>query len=238
MELGSILFLSALAYGFYKLSQRGKESQDSYYKTKYEDEKEKNSDLQDEVEDLNNKINPNENEHQPELSITGSMVVGGVDWTHGRIVLYVTNNSKIDVEIGDFKGDLYMGGYKSLILQPANIAQFTLAPGETKEFTLYARGGNVIQDAGYVYDAFVALGLDTWIWNIPIEYTPVELDLAFLWFWKGGYEQVRVYGVPCSFEYGGAGWTVGVPWKGYNRAFNQAAGSLWNAIEREEENVE
>lgn len=236
MELGNLLVLGALAYGVYKIYTRKNESEDdSFYKSKYEDEKEKNADLRKENEELYNKIDPNETEHQPDLVITGAMQSGGLTYTHNMFILYITNNSEIDVEIGDFKCDLYMAGYKSLLLQPANINQVVVKPGKTHAFKLYARGGRAINEVKEVNNEWSQLDMGK---NIPVEYAPVELDIAFLWFYKGGYEQVRVYNVPCSFEYKGAGWTVSAPWVGYNRAKNQEAGSLWNAIESEENGEE
>ena len=245
MELGTIITLGVLAFGAYKINSRNRESEE--YKSQLEDAKDKYNDLLKQNEVLINKIDPNKNEHQPDITITGAMKTGGLTYTHNRIILYITNNSSIDVEIGDFKCDLYMAGFKSLLLQPANINQVVIKPGKTVEFTLYAKGGKAISNVGDVKDDYYGLiKSDTYLMDlymqrgfyIPYEYAPVELDMAFLWFWKGGYEQVRVYNVPCSFEYGGAVWTVGLPWKGYNRASSKAAGSLWNDIEDNEDGEE
>lgn len=249
MELGTILILGALAFGAYRIASRKSESNsDSYYKEKYEDEKKKNEDLREDNQELVDKVNPNENEHQPDLTITGTMTTGGTYFTHNMIVLHITNNSAIDVEIGDFKCDLYMAGYKSFVLQPANIAQVVIKPGKTVDFKLYARGGQSTQSVWDVWSAFenminsdpelLAIQPAGEPAKIPVKWSPIELDIAFLWFWKGGYERVNVYNVPCAWDHPFLAWTVGSPWVGYNRAADKAAGSLWNEIEKEENGEE
>lgn len=226
MDLGSILILGALAYGVYYFTQ-GKGSQDNQddqdYKTKYEDEKQRNEQLQNAVDELEDKVNPNTNEHQPNLSITSIMQSGGLTLSHNSIELVIRNNSSIDVELGDFRCDLYLAGVKSLKLMPANNGQIVIGANKTVTYKMYARGGEAIQDVGEVKRMLnKMLGDDKKKFStntfIPIQMKPVELDVACFWFWKGNDEKLVFYNVPGSFKYRYDGWTVGTPWVGYNAA--------------------
>lgn len=238
MELGTILLLGACAYGIYYFKTESDQVKKDAEK-KIKDEQKKNEDLQYAVKNLQDIVNPNAGEHQPNLSMSAIMISGGLTLSHNEIDLVIKNNSKIDVEIGDFRSDLYIAGEKSLKCQPSNNSRVLIKPGKTVTYRLYARGGEIIQKYDNVKRALnslldrdgTSLQKDTFI---PVEMNPVDLDIAFFWFWTGGKSPVNVYNIPGSFRYKSAGWTVDTPWTGYNAAVKSqrnANPSLWDEYE-------
>lgn len=238
MELGTILLLGACAYGIYYLKNKTDEVTEEYL-DRLEDERQKNEDLQSTVNNLQNIVNPNSTEHQPNLSIAAAMTSGGATLSHNEIDLIIKNESDIDVEIGDFRADLYIAGVKSLKCLPANNGRILIKPGKTVTFRMYARGGEIIQKYNEVKRLLnemigrdkTELQKDTFI---PATDNPIDLDIAFFWFWTGGKQQVNVFNIPGSFRYRYAGWTVATPWAGYNAAVKnqrKANPSLWDEYE-------
>lgn len=180
--------------------------------------------LLEENEELEDRVDPNSNSHQAPVVFTATMRAGGHTLNQNEITLTCTNISDSTVDLGDFRANLWIAGVKSLKIIPANINSIRIPANSTVSFRFYASGSPIaIQNyidckkrLNIMYD-----GKDSSFMRsntfIPLDKSPIELDLEYLWYWSGGEEECQVYGVPGSYRWKSAGWTAGTK-AGYNAA--------------------
>lgn len=199
-----------------------------FYKQSLEAEyKEKEAQLQkdreyflDELAEAESKINPNGNSNEAPLAITGTVRFGGLTLNQLEVWLHIKNYSSNEVEIGDIRSNLWVGWKRSERVKPSNGGVWKIPAGKTLKIRLYARGDIAYPNGDHkevkrnlCSIAGISKIKDNTV--ISIDKLPAELDLQYLWYWKGGYEECVVFDVPCDFEYRYAGWTVG-GYDGYN----------------------
>ncbi len=175
-------------------------------------------------EALENELNPNNGLYQSPVVFTATMNCGGHTLNQNEIILNCTNLSEGSVTIGDFRAKLWICGVESYKLIPANINSIKIPAGKTVSFRLYARNGIAIQSYVEIKRKINMLAddrdssfmrSDTFI---PAYDMPVELDIDYLWMHNAGEdEECHVLGVPGSFRWKSAVWTVGNK-VGYNAA--------------------
>lgn len=177
-------------------------------------------DLLAENNELEDKINPNDNASKSPIVFTVSMRSGGQMLEQNEITLNCTNTSNSIVEIGDFQARVWVAGYMADICIPANISRIKIGAQQTKSFVLYAGYGKMFRDYVDVKRALNVLydGKNTSTMRketfIPMSKQPVLLNMQYLWYWSGGEEECFVYDVPGSYRWKFAGWTCGDT--GYN----------------------
>ena len=176
-----------------------------------------------ENKDLQHRLNPNTGVKQSPVVFTVTMISGGQTLNQNEIILNCTNTSEAMVEIGDFRANMWLAGFKSYKVIPANIYGIKIPAETTVSFRLYARDCIAVQNYA---DAKRALNMmydgkdqsfmraDTYI---PMDELPVLLTMEYLWYWSGGFEECFAYDIPGSFRWKSAGWTVGTK-TGYNAA--------------------
>ena len=166
-------------------------------------------------------INPNGDANTPPVTIVGAVHMGGLTLNMVEIELTIKNTSSIQVELEDWRCELSVGGIKSLVVIPSNIAGIIIPAGQTRTFRLYARGQMPFPRGLYnsVKDALEDMAIPPRPFkanfSLPASQKPAELDIAVLWNLEGETQEAYFYNVPCSFTYHYAGWTVGI-WTGYN----------------------
>lgn len=214
MNLKSIIGILASAAGVYWY----KKVLDAEYEDRVEDLNAERQAYVDEIAKKDAIINPNGSSSQPPVSIVGSVTMGGLTLNMLEICLTIKNYSTVDVDLGDWRSVLTVGGVTSLRVFPSNLIRVNIPAGQTREIRLYARGdvaypgADVLKEVkrGLVGDSRLSKGT-----MIPASKRPAQLDIDVLWYWSGGQEEAHIYNVPCSFYYPYAGWTVG-QWVGYN----------------------
>lgn len=215
MSLKSVISLIATgaAVWFYK------QSLEAEYKEKEAQLQEDREYFLNELAEANEKLNPNGNKTSAPLAITGSVRFGGLTLNQLEVWLNIRNYSERDVEIGDIRSRLWVGWIRSERVMPSNSGIFKIPAGKTLRLRLYARGDVAYpNDYKAVKQNLCALAGISRIKDntvIPVQDLPAELDLQYLWYWSGGFEECVMFDVPCDFEYRFAGWTVGA-YAGYN----------------------
>lgn len=176
-----------------------------------------------ENKDLQNRLNPNSGVKQSPVVFTVTMISGGVTLNQNEIILNCTNTSDAMVEIGDFRANMWLAGFKSYKVIPSNLYGIKIPAHSTVSFRLYARDTIAVQNyveakraLNVLYDGKDQsfMRADTYI---PMEQLPVLLNMQYLWYWSGGFEECFAYDIPGSFRWKSAGWTVGTK-TGYNAA--------------------
>lgn len=212
----TLFALGAAVYFYKKSSDIAAEYNDSVA-----DSEEYINELLDEIEDLEDKIDPNTNEHSAPLVMTCTVNMGGLTLNQLEIWLNIRNTSESNVEIGDIRSRLFIGNIRSERVIPSNNSRYIIPAGKTVRVRLYARG-DVAYPNNYneVRRLLAPLCGSTGI-KIPNNTTilaaelPVKMDLQYLWYWKGGEEECFVYDVIGDFVYHNSVWTVG-SYEGYN----------------------
>lgn len=190
---------------------------------RYDEQQKQNQQYQQELVDIISEqekiINPNGSADQPPVSIVGAVTMGGLTLNMLEIELTIKNNSKIQVEMADWRTELSVGGIKSIRVIPSNLASVIIPAGQTRVFRLYARGDEAFPgNYKTVKDSLTAMmGKKQFGSNlyIPAKDKPAELDIAVLWDVEGNEKEAKIFNIPCSFQYPSAVWTVGT-WTGYN----------------------
>ena len=186
----------------------------------YEQSKEKYLEY---IEELEDRINPdNDNAERLPVEITADMRLGGGWLNQIEITLHIKNLSEAEVELGDFRSRLTVGGYESLTVIPANTAIVKIPAGQTRDYVLYKEDDYTFK--GSHKEPYMALSMlsgkkDGTIPKnhiFPAELYAAELTMAFLWMWKGGQEECFMYNLPCKVTFMGNGWGVNYDWVGYN----------------------
>lgn len=208
------LLVSGVAVYFYK------QQLEAEYLEKQEEAEEYRRSLLDQISELEDKINPNGNASTSPLTIVGSVCFGGLTLNQLEVWLDVRNNSDNDVEIGDIRSRLWVGWLRSERVMPSNNSMWIIPARKTVRIRLYARGDVAYPNGDHknVKRNLCALGGVSRIKDgtiISVDKEPAELDISYLWYWKGGQDECHVFDVPCDFEYKFAGWTVG-GYEGYN----------------------
>ena len=220
MKIKSIIGLLAGCFALYWHKQ---DLDDQYAKKTAELESDRQYFL-DKLADAESKVNPNGNVNQAPLVITGSVRFGGLTLNQLEVWLNVNNYSDHQVDIGDVRSELYVGGYHSNVVKPSNNGRWIIPAKSSVRIRLYARGNVAFPDGKYKYVKRVLAPLcgssgTTIPTNsvIPVTLVPAQLDVDYLYYWHGGQEPCHAFDVPCDFEYRFAGWTVG-SYEGYNAA--------------------
>ena len=175
------------------------------------------------IQELEDRINPNnDNAERLPIEITADMRLGGGWLNQIEITLHIKNISEVEVELGDFRSRLTIGGYESLTVLPANTSVVKIPAGQTRDYILYKEDDYTFR--GSHKEPYMALSMlsgktDGTIPTkhiFPAELYAAELTMAFLWIWKGGQEECFVYNLPCKVTFMGNGWGVNYDWVGYN----------------------
>lgn len=177
--------------------------------------------LLDDISDLQDIVNPNKNADGAPITVTALAVMGGLTLNQLEIWLNIRNDSTYDIEIGDMRANLFVGGIRSERVKPSNVSHYIIPAGKTVRVRFYARGneafpGNYLEVRRVLAEMCRSTG--TKIPSntvIPVTERPVELDLDYLWFVKGEKKECHLFDIPGAFEYKYAGWTVG-GFEGYN----------------------
>lgn len=188
-----------------------------YNKLKKEFDKER-QEYVDEIAERDAIINPNGSVNNPPVAIVGSVTMGGLTLNMLEIELTIKNYSDVDVELGDWRCRLTVGGVVSERVIPASLLRVKIPANKTRVVRLYARGDEAFPSSALIKEVKFGLLNGASLTKgtmIPAELTPAELDISVLWYWSGGEKEAHIFDVPCSFYYPYAGWTVGV-WVGYN----------------------
>lgn len=214
MKIRNIISLAAgaIALYFYKKSVDNTLAEKQLESQQYIDM------LLDQIEEMKDKYNTSDDNAPVTMSCTVKM--GGITLNQLEIWLNIRNNSSSMVEIGDFRGRLFVGGIRSERVIPGNISRYKIPANSTIRVRLYARG-----DVAYPNDYNEVRRMLTPLFGgsgisipngtvIPLSKSPVYLDVQYLWYWSGGEEECFSY-IPGEFVYKYASWTVGSN-AGYN----------------------
>ena len=235
------LLLLLLAGGIAFLKYK-KDSDKEYQEREKEYQKNTQAYL-DKIDKLEDRINPNnDNGERLPVDITAEMKIGGGWLNQIEIVLHFFNRSSVEVELEDFRTELTIGGYQSLTVFPSNTASVKIPAGKKRDFILYKEDDYTFR--GSHKEPYKALSMMAGQKDgtIPKGYVfaeylyPAELNMAFLWIWKGGQEACTVYNLPCKVTFMGDNWGVNYDWVGYNagnKAHQEANPSYWTKYDGE-----
>lgn len=240
MDIKSIIGLLVGGLFIWKYSKDSK-AKITDMQQEFEDSQKQYLDYIDELED---RINPdNDNAERLPVEITADMRIGGGWLNQIEIVLHIKNVSEAEVELGDFRSRLTIGGYESQTVFPSNISTVKIPAGKTRDFILYKEDDYTFR--GSHKEPYSALSMlagktdGTIPTNhiFPADQYAAELTFAFLWLWKGGKEECFVYNLPCKVTFMGNGWGVNYDWVGYNAGdqnHQKKNPSYWTQFDGEE----
>ena len=161
-------------------------------------------------------IDPNNEENAAPCSFAYTLKVGGLGFQQMEIWLSVRNNSDVEVQIGDFRGDLSIAGYSCTGVIPSNLQKITIQPKQSIRFRYYAEHEYPFQRGVYknvrrALNALIGKSGTTIKSNTTFEASlkPTKMNLEYLWYWKGGEEECRTYNIVGDLVYKYAGWAVG-----------------------------
>lgn len=217
MSLFSKLIIAAGAVGFYLY----KKDVDERIRKQEEDQQKILADMLDKVQEAEDKVNPNGSANQAPITMSATVKMGGITLNQLEVWLNIRNNSNAPVEIGDFRSRIFVGGVRSERVMPSNISHFIIPANKIVRVRLYARGDvaypnnyNEVRRLLAPLCGSSGISIPNYT-TIPLEKSPVELDIQYLWYWKGGEEECVNYDVKGDFMYRFATWTVG-SYEGYN----------------------
>lgn len=219
--MNNFIALIAAGFAFYFYSQKQKEDHKKDLEASRKEQEAEREYYDEQIKELQNKIDPNGNIHQPPVSITGEVIMGGLTLNQLEINLIIANTSKdVNVELVDWRCEISVGGIVSQRVFPSNINGIIIPKNQKRVFKLYARGDEAFPGGLYksVKESLLNIAnIASWKKGLDIPFTsrPAELDIKVLWDVEGNREETQFFNVPCSFYWPYAGWTVG-GYVGYN----------------------
>lgn len=222
-ETGAILVFGLIASALYSKKQDQEDKEDLDRESRMDKER---AAFLDEISRLETELNPNGNVNQAPLTFTCTARFGGLTLNQLEVWLNIKNNSNQNVEIGDIRSTITVGGYVSSRVAPANLQHFIIPAKSSVRVRLYARGDVAFpKNYNNVRRALAPLcgSSGTKIPNgtdIPASKEPVLMDIDYIWYGVAFEDKCHVFDVPGDFEYKFATWTVG-SWIGYN-AYNES----------------
>ena len=220
-KMENFLILALLAGGAYFLKYRN--DRDKEWDDREKDFQKSNKDYLDIIDELEDIINPNnDNAKRLPVEISADMKLGGGWLNQIEITLHFKNVSQIPIELSDFRTMLVIGGYESLTVKPANTSTITIPPGRTFDFILYKEDDYTFIGSHKEPYGVLSKMAGKKDGTIPTNFVfspylhAAELDMAFLWVWKGGQKECKVYNLPCKVTFMGDKWGVNYDWVGYN----------------------